>query len=100
VPIVIYELNESAVNFIQQDSFEKALILLQKGIIEFYSIKIYSSNYVGVNLSRPEPKRPICFFVNTTQYGNVLPKVSYIFFNHIYSDLESLKNVLFAWKVV
>ena len=30
VPIVIYELNESAVNFISQESYEKALILLQK----------------------------------------------------------------------
>ncbi len=28
VPIVIYELNESAINFISQESFEKALILL------------------------------------------------------------------------
>ena len=28
VPIVIYELNESAINFISQDSYEKALILL------------------------------------------------------------------------
>ena len=30
VPVVIYELNESAINFISQESFEKALILLQK----------------------------------------------------------------------
>ena len=30
VPIVIYELNESAINFISQESYEKALILLQK----------------------------------------------------------------------
>jgi hypothetical protein len=30
VPVVIYELIESAINFISQDSFEKALILLQK----------------------------------------------------------------------
>ena len=28
VPIVIYELNESAINFISQESYEKALILL------------------------------------------------------------------------
>ena len=28
VPVVIYELNESAINFISQESFEKALILL------------------------------------------------------------------------
>jgi hypothetical protein len=30
VPVVIYELIESAINFIGQDSFEKAMILLQK----------------------------------------------------------------------
>ena len=30
MPVVIYELNESAINFISQESFEKALILLQK----------------------------------------------------------------------
>jgi hypothetical protein len=30
VPVVIYELHESAINFISQESFEKALILLQK----------------------------------------------------------------------
>lgn len=30
MPVVIYELIESAINFISQDSFEKALILLQK----------------------------------------------------------------------
>lgn len=30
VPVVIYELNESAINFISQESYEKALILLQK----------------------------------------------------------------------
>ncbi len=30
MPIVIYELNESAINFISQESYEKALILLQK----------------------------------------------------------------------
>ena len=30
VPVVIYELCESAVNFISQESFEKGLILLQK----------------------------------------------------------------------
>jgi len=30
VPVVIYELNESAINFISQESFEKGLILLQK----------------------------------------------------------------------
>lgn len=30
VPVVIYELNESALNFISQEQFEKALILLQK----------------------------------------------------------------------
>lgn len=30
VPVVIYELNESAINFVSQESFEKALILLQK----------------------------------------------------------------------
>jgi len=28
VPVVIYELNESALNFIQQEQYEKALILL------------------------------------------------------------------------
>mmetsp|Transcript_11717 Transcript_11717/g.14822 ORF Transcript_11717/g.14822 Transcript_11717/m.14822 type:complete len:97 (+) Transcript_11717:66-356(+) len=28
VPVVIYELNESAINFISQESFEKGLILL------------------------------------------------------------------------
>lgn len=28
VPVVIYELNESAINFISQESYEKALILL------------------------------------------------------------------------
>ena len=28
--MVIYELNESAINFISQESFEKGLILLQK----------------------------------------------------------------------
>lgn len=30
MPVVIYELNESAINFISQESYEKALILLQK----------------------------------------------------------------------
>ncbi len=30
VPVVIYELNESAINFISQEQYEKALILLQK----------------------------------------------------------------------
>ena len=30
VPVVIYELNESALNFISQEQYEKALILLQK----------------------------------------------------------------------
>jgi hypothetical protein len=30
VPVVIYELHESAINFISQEAFEKALILLQK----------------------------------------------------------------------
>jgi len=30
VPVVIYELNESAINFITQEQYEKALILLQK----------------------------------------------------------------------
>jgi hypothetical protein len=30
VPVVIYEVIESAINFIGQDSFEKAMILLQK----------------------------------------------------------------------
>lgn len=28
VPVVIYELNESALNFISQEQYEKALILL------------------------------------------------------------------------
>ena len=30
VPVVINELNESAMNFISQEQYEKALILLQK----------------------------------------------------------------------
>jgi hypothetical protein len=30
VPVVIYELNESAINFVSQEQYEKALILLQK----------------------------------------------------------------------
>jgi predicted translin family RNA/ssDNA-binding protein len=30
VPVVIYELCESAINFISQESYEKGLILLQK----------------------------------------------------------------------
>jgi hypothetical protein len=28
VPVVIYELNESAINFVSQEQYEKALILL------------------------------------------------------------------------
>jgi hypothetical protein len=31
VPVVIYELCESAINFISQEAYEKGLILLQKG---------------------------------------------------------------------
>jgi hypothetical protein len=70
-------LSESAINFISQDSYEKSLILLQKGIIVCtkYNISLNSSNNVGTDLSRVEPEGLIRVSPDPPQYGDVLSKV-------------------------
>jgi hypothetical protein len=76
VPIVIYELNESAINFISQDSYEKSLILLQKGMSLSSLSFLCSANYVGTDPSRAKPQRLVCVSADSPQHGYVLLKVN------------------------